>query len=333
MKSSFLAAAAQITSVYMELGPTVEKVCRTIREAGARGAGLVVFPEVVIPGYPYWRGLYPVSEWTKWMLRYQENSLAIPSPETEQLCVAAREARCFCVIGCSERTRQPGSETLYNAALLIDEEGRIVGKHRKLMPTHGERMVWGMGDGSDLQVYDTELGRLGVLICYEHHMTLLKATLAALGEEIHCALWAGYWVMEGHPGAKRRWRPGDSADLCEVAYANREYAFESQNFVVSAGNYSAADSLPPECRGWDIGSGGSAILNPAGLYLAGPVLDREEILYAELRDADRRATKAYIDTLGHYSRFDVVSLRLNSSRLTPIEPALPSAEDPARTEN
>ena len=243
----------------------------------------------------------------------------IPSPETEQLCEAAREARCFCVIGCSERTTLPGSETLYNTALFINEEGQIAGKHRKLMPTHGERIVWGMGDGSDLQVFETSLGRIGALICYEHHMTLLKATMASLGEEIHCALWAGYWVMSGHPGAKRRWRPGDSTDLCEVAYANREYAFETQNFVVSAGNYHPADSLPPECRAWDIGSGGSAILNPAGLYLAGPALDREEILYAELRAEDRLATKAYIDTLGHYSRFDVVSLRLNKEKLSPLE--------------
>ena len=319
MKTSFLAASAQISPVYLQLGPTVEKVCRTIREAGAKGAELVVFPEVVIPGYPYWRGLCPISEWTQWMVRYQKNSLAIPSPETEQLCEAAREARCFCVIGCSERGLQPGSETLYNTALFVNESGQIVGKHRKLMPTHGERVVWGMGDGSDLQVFETSLGHIGALICYEHHMTLLKATLASLGEEIHCALWAGYWVMNGHPGAKRRWQPGDSTDLCDVAYANREYAFETQNFVVSAGNYDPAESLPPQCRGWDIGSGGSAILNPAGLYLTGPALDHEEILFAELRAEDRLATKAYIDTLGHYSRFDVVSLRFNRNKLSPIE--------------
>ena len=319
MKNTFLAASAQISPVYMQIGPTVTKVCETIREAGARGAELVVFPEVVIPGYPYWRGLYPISDWTKWMLRYQQNSLAIPSPETEQLCEAARQARCFCVIGCSERSRLPGSETLYNTALCINEEGQIVGKHRKLMPTHGERIVWGMGDGSDLQVFESSVGRIGALICYEHHMTLLKAALASLGEEIHCALWAGYWVMDGHPGAKRRWRPGDSTEFCDVTHANREYAFETQNFVVSAGNYDPADSLPPECRAWDIGSGGSAILSPAGLYLAGPALDHEEILYAELRAEERLSTKAYIDTLGHYSRFDVVSLRFNNSKLSPLD--------------
>ncbi|MBI3667452.1 MAG: carbon-nitrogen hydrolase family protein [Acidobacteria bacterium] len=319
MKDSILAAAAQISPVYMQLGPTVDKVCRTIAEAGVRGAELIVFPEVVIPGYPYWRGLYPIAQWAEWMVRYQKNSLAIPSPETEQLCEAARQARCFVAVGCSERSRLPGCETLYNTILFIDQEGRLLGKHRKLMPTHGERIVWGMGDGSDLQVFDTPLGRIGGLVCYEHHMTLLKAALASLGEEIHCALWAGYWVMDGHPGAKRRWRPGDSADLCEVAYANREYAFETQNFVVSAGNYDPAESLPEECRAWDIGSGGSAILNPAGLYLAGPSLDREEILYADLRAQDRLKTKAYIDTIGHYSRFDVVSLRFNKSKLGPLE--------------
>jgi len=319
VKESFLAAAAQIAPVYLELRPTVEKVCRTIAEAATRGAELVVFPEVVIPGYPYWRGLYPIREWTRWMVRYQNNSLRIPSEETDQIRAAARDAHCFVVVGCSERSGRPGSETLYNTAVFISEEGTILGTHRKLMPTHGERMVWGMGDGSDLRVYDTALGRIGSLICYEHHMTLLKATMQSLGEEIHCALWAGYWVMEGHPGAKRRWQPGDSADVCEVAYANREYAFETQNFVVSAGNYSPSDQLPPECQSWNIGSGGSAILNPAGLYLAGPALDCEQILYSELRAEERQACKAYIDTLGHYSRFDVVQLKLNERRLSPFE--------------
>jgi amidase/nitrilase len=319
MKSSFIAAAAQISPVYMQLEPTVDKVCRAIIDAGAHGAELIVFPEVVIPGYPYWRGLYPISEWTEWMVRYQKNSLVIPGPQTERLCAAALEAGAIVVVGCSERSGQPGSETLYNTILFISEEGRLLGKHRKLMPTHGERIVWGMGDGSDLQVYDTYLGRLGGLICYEHHMTLLKATMASLGEEIHCALWAGYWVMDGHPGNKRRWTPGDSADLCDVSYANREYAFETQNFVVSAGNYDPLDSLPPQCQAFNIGSGGSAILNPAGLYLAGPSLDRQQILYAELHAEDRQATKAYIDTLGHYSRFDVVSLKLNRSKLAPME--------------
>ncbi len=319
MKESFLAAAAQISPVYMQLQPTVEKVCRTIAETATRGAELVVFPEVVIPGYPYWRGLYPISEWTEWMVRYQQNSLLIPSPQTAQLCEAARQARCFCAIGCSERTRQPGSETLYNTILFINEEGQIVGKHRKLMPTHGERLVWGMGDGSDLQVYETSLGRIGGLICYEHHMTLLKATLASLGEEIHCALWAGYWVVDGHPGKKRRWQPGDSADSCDVSFANREYAHETQNFVISAGNYDAPESLPPECQAFHIGSGGSAIVNPGGQYLAGPSLGHEEILCAELRARDRMATKAYLDTLGHYSRFDVVSLRFNNRKLSPLD--------------
>ena len=319
MKDSFLAAAAQISPVYMQLGPTVDKVCRAILEAGSRGAELVVFPEVVIPGYPYWRGLYPISEWTEWMVRYQKNSLAIPGPETERLCEAARQAKCFCAIGCSERSTRPGSETLYNTILFINEEGAIIGKHRKLMPTHGERMVWGMGDGSDLQVYETSLGRIGGLICYEHHMPLVKATLASLGEEIHCAVWAGYWVMERHPGAKRRWKPGDSAELCDVSHANRQYAFETQNFVISAGNYDPTEALPKECLAWNIGAGGSAILNPAGVYLAGPALDREEILYAQINASERLATKAYIDTIGHYSRFDVVSLRLNHHRLGPLE--------------
>jgi amidase/nitrilase len=150
---------------------------------------------------------------------------------------------------------------------------------------------------------------------------LLKAALAFKGEEIHCAVWPGWWVQEKHPGIKRRWREGDSKESCDQAHAIREYAFETQCFVVSASLFIPSEQLPDESRGFDIAAGGSAIVNPAGLYLAEPVLNREEIIYATLEADERRAMKAYFDAVGHYSRWDVVALSVREEAWEPVTPA------------
>ena len=311
-------AAAQVAPVLMDREATVEKTCRVIEEVGRKKAQLVVFPETFIPGFPYWRGVLPISRWSELMVEYQKNALTIPGPDTEVICEAARDAGVICAIGCTERSDLIGSETLYNTILFIDGDGRILGRHRKLMPTHGERMVWGMGDGSDIIVFDTPVGRVGGLVCYEHHMTLLKAAMGILGEEIHCAVWPGYWLMDRHPGSKRRYKEGESIHLCDIEHAVREYAFENQCFVISAGQYLPDEEMPPEAGGFNVAAGGSLIVNPAGVVLAGPLLDREEILYADLDADDRRLTKAYFDALGHYSRWDVMTLRLDRRPLRPL---------------
>lgn len=314
-------AAAQIVPAFMKKDPTVQRVCDAIHKAAANGAQLIVFPETLIPGYPYWRSLQPVSRWSQLMVEYQKNALLIPSDDTARICEAAKKANIICAIGCTELSDRPGSQTLYNTILFVDNYGKIMGRHRKLMPTHAERTVWGMGDASDLKVFDTDIGRIGGLVCFEHHITLLKAALAVKGEEVHCAVWPGWWVQEKHPGIKRRWRAGDPKDLCDITCAIREYAFETQCFVVSASLFIPSEELPEESRGFDIAAGGSAIVNPTGLYLAEPVLDREEIVYATLDADERRAMKAYFDAVGHYSRWDVVSLSVREEAWEPVTPA------------
>ncbi len=318
-------AAAQVSPIYMQKEATLDKACKMIEEAGRKGAQLVVFPETFVPGYPYWRGILPISRWSELMVQYQKNAVRIPSEDTDVLGDAAKRAGAYCVVGCTELDDRTGSETLYNTLVFISDEGEILGRHRKLMPTHGERTVWGMGDAEDLQVFDSRLGRLGGLVCYENHMTLLKAALAVKGEEIHCAVWPGWWVMDRHPGAKRRFRVGqDSADLCDISPAIREYAFETQTFVISVSTYHRSDELPDECKGFDIAAGGSAVVNPAGLFIGGPVFDSETILYSTLDADERRATKAYFDALGHYSRWDVVRLDLTREGRSPLAPRRPS---------
>ena len=186
------------------------------------------------------------------------------------------------------------------------------------MPTHAERIIWGMGDISDIRVFDTEIGNIGGIVCYEHHMTLQKAAMAILGEEIHCAVWPGWWVMERHPGSKRRYRPGNPTHLCDLEHAIREYAFETQTFVISVSQYIPDDQMPDYCRDFNIAAGGSCIVNPAGVYLVEPVFDRDEIIYAELDADDRRHTKAYFDTLGHYTRWDLLRLDLRGDPMAPL---------------
>jgi amidase/nitrilase len=311
-------AAAQVAPVFMDKEATIDKACRTIAEAGRAGARLVVFSETFVPGYPYWRGLQPISRWSDLMVEYQKNSLMIPSGDTDVLCDAAKEADVIVALGCTEMSDRKGSETLYNTILFIGNDGEILGRHRKLMPTHAERIIWGMGDASDIRVFETPIGVIGGIVCYEHHMTLQKAALAVLGEEIHCAVWPGWWVMERHPGAKRRYRPGDPAHMCDIEHAIREYAFETQTFVISVSQYVPDDEMPAYCRDFNIAAGGSFIVNPAGVYLHEPVFDREEIIYAELDADDRRHTKAYFDALGHYTRWDLLRLDIRGEPLDPL---------------
>jgi amidase/nitrilase len=311
-------AAAQISPIFMNKEATIDKACKTIEEAGGKGARLVVFSETFVPGYPYWRGLQPISKWSDKMVEYQKNSIEIPSSDTELLCDAAREANIVVALGCSEMSDRLGSETLYNTILFIDNFGEILGRHRKLMPTHAERSIWGMGDASDIRVFETELGRIGGIVCYEHHMSLQKAAMAILGEEIHCAVWPGWWVMERHPGAKKRYIVGDSPHLCDIEHAIREYAFETQTFVISVSQYISDEDMPDYCRDFNIAAGGSCIVNPAGAYLHEPVFDREDIIYVELNADDRRHTKAYFDALGHYTRWDLMRLDLRGEPNDPI---------------
>ncbi len=312
-------AAAQVSPIFMDKEATIDKACRTIEKAGKAGAKLVVFSETFIPGYPYWRGLQPISKWSEWMVRYQKNAVRIPSSDTDLLCEASKRAGIISVIGCTEMSGLRGSGTLYNTLLFIDSDGKVLGRHRKLMPTHAERMIWGMGDVTDVRVFETGIGTIGGMVCYEHHMTLQKAAMAVLGEEIHCAVWPGWWVMKRHPGEKKRFEEGkDSPHFCDIEHAIREYAFENQAFVISVSQYIPDKEMPAECKDFNTAAGGSFVVNPAGVVLAGPVFNKEELLYAELLADDRRMTKAYFDALGHYSRWDVLRLDMRGEPGHPL---------------
>ncbi len=328
-KRNLRACAAQISPVFMDKKASVEKYAETIREAGRQGVDLIVTPETGIPVYPYWRNNFGYTDpesarlWKETVVRFYDEAVRIPGPETDELGRAAKAAGLTAVIGLNEQDDRPGSRTLYNTMLFIGPDGEIMGRHRKLMPTHQERIFWGRGDASDLRVFDTPFGVLGGLICFENHMTLLKAAMAVKGEEVHAACWPGYWAYGG-PGNTVRDMTGSHYPLhhSDQDCAVREYAFETQTFVVSASLFLTEDDVPDDfpykkTTNWKWAMGGSAIATPFGTYAAEPLFGKEGLVIADLDLADRIVAKNVFDCMGHYTRWDVTQLRLKREAVGP----------------
>ena len=319
-------AVVQAAPVFMDKVRTIEKACGLIRDAGKNGAELAVFSETFIPGYPaYYTVGYetPPREWTDFMIALQDNSIVIPSEDTEILCEAAREAGTYVVMGCNELDNRAGSCTVYNTLLYIDRYGCILGSHRKAMPTYNERTYWGRGDGSDLEVYDTEIGRIGGLICWENHMTLIRASMIHKGEDFHIAVWPGNWKRGNDMLLDADTSEGGA--LCNLQSLIKVHAFEAGSFVLSACGYLTSEDFPEKWHyirdgnhiNYSWACGGSSIVNPAGRYLVEPNFEKDAILYAECYANQIKAVKAVFDSLGHYARWDLAKLLI---RKKPLEP-------------
>jgi amidase/nitrilase len=321
LAESFTLAAAQAEPVYHDREAAVDRTVGWVERAADAGADLVVFPETFFGGYPYWRRATDIPRWTELMVELQRSALRVGDEAMATISEAIAEAGIHVCLGANELDGRPGSETCYNTMFWFDRDGRLVRRHRKLMPTHGERSIWGRGDPDSLAVHDTDLGRLGGLVCYENHMTLSKAALCSMGEEIHAACWPGYWTQDGHPGAKSRAESSAASDTCDIYPAVRSYAFETGSFVVSCSLY-LGDMTPPGFEegemGYDLAAGGSMLVNPAGVVREGPVLDEEALLVAEFDRDERRAVKAYFDAMGHYSRWDAVNLEISGTSYEPV---------------
>lgn len=297
-------AAFHGCSVFLDRKATTEKACSVIAEAGRNGARLVVFPESFIPGYPFWIWYKSPTDGAPLFYDFFTNAVEIPSATTDALCQAAREAGCYVVMGLNERD----GGTLYNTLLFIDDNGNIIGRHRKLQPTHVERTVWGRGDGSDIVVVDTPFGKLGGLICWEHSMDLLRHSLIALGEQIHVAAWPGVSQLTHNP---------HSAFFNDLTEAVAKYhAFAGQTFVINV--QSCIDEATIERLGLSgqpemirPGGGWSAIVAPDTQIIAGPVTEEETLLYGQLDLADIVMMKYACDSIGHYARPDVLQLKMN----------------------
>lgn len=300
-KDSFRMAAIQAAPVLFDKAASTDKAAALIRKAGAKGADIAAFGETWLPGYPFWvEGQITDLTWEA-SAAYLENAIDIPGPETEHLCAAAHEAGVDVVIGVAEK--DPHTEgTAYCTALTIGREGEILGRHRKLKPTHAERIIWGDGDGAGLRAISRPYGRISALNCWEHQMMLPGYALAAQGTQVHAALWPGW---EKTPG------PGEYC-WARQHLLSRAFASQAGAYVICTAGLRFEKDIPERWRPlgvWEH-TGQSAIIDPRGEIIA--AADAEEtVLIAEGSLDMVRAAKAACDIAGHYSRPDVFDLQVD----------------------
>ncbi|MBI4492443.1 MAG: carbon-nitrogen hydrolase family protein [Chloroflexi bacterium] len=326
-------AAVQAASVFLDREASIEKACRLIREAGAQGARVIGFPESFIPGHPLWYHFHPATSSTSVRLAVQLacNSVEVPSSGVAALCAAARAADAYVVIGLCERKR--GSlGTMYNSQLFIDRHGRVLGTHRKLVPTFGERMVHTGGQGDSMRTFDTEFGPIGGLICGENANPLAIFTLASMGARIIVASWPPHFSRVTHR-------------MCDIVDAMGRFLSYSAGCVVIAAVGAIDDELrrvlpsTEEDRAFleaNTGAGGSMIVSGKTRVLAGPQPPGEAILYADVDLNDLVFAKLGHDFAGHYNRPDIFTLSLNAATPAlferhgaPLESPKPKVQTPA----
>jgi nitrilase len=308
------AVVVQAAPVAFDLDRTLEKARALITEAAGRGGQLIVFPEAFVGGYP--RGLdfgvrvgSRTPEGRDLFRRYWESSVDVPGHVTLVLGEAARQAGAHLVIGVVERD----GGTLYCSVLFFAPDGALLGKHRKLMPTAAERLVWGYGDGSTMPVFETPIGRLGAVICWENYMPLMRMHMYSRGVQLYCA---------------------PTADDRETWLATlRHIALEGRCFVLGCNQFAYRSDYPadyPSIHGDDPGAimsrGGSCIIDPLGRVLAGPDRDGPTILAADLDLDEIARAKFDFDVVGHYARPDVFRLVINESATPPVVRMPPDVE-------
>jgi len=305
-------AIIQESPVLLDRKKTLEKAVQLIEQAVSAGAELIVFPEAYISGYPAWIWrLRPGGDWgTSEELhgRLLGSAVDIDAGDLKPLCDAAKNNKITIVCGLNERDGELSKATLYNTVVVIGAEGSILNRHRKLMPTNPERMVWGFGDGSGLNVVDTSAGRVGTLLCWENYMPLARYALYSQGVEIYVAPtydsgdeWLG--TMQHIAREGRCWV------ICSgVALTNSDIPAD----------FPDRETLYPATEEW-INPGDSAVVAPGGEIVAGPMRKEKGILYAEVDSRRVGLSKRDLDITGHYSRPDIFTLSVNTQPQTPIK--------------
>jgi nitrilase len=305
----FTVATVQAAPVFLDRAATTAKACDLILAAGRADARVIAFPEVFIPAYPDWVWAVPAGEAGVLADLYAtllDQAVEVPSEITDALCGAAKQAGAYVVIGVNERNVEGSGGSLYNTLLYIGPDGRLLGKHRKLVPTGAERLIWAPGDGSTLAVHNTPWGRLGGLICWENYMPLARYTMYAQGVQLYvAATWdrGEPWLATLRHIAKE----GRMVVLGCCMVLRKEQLPDGplkERFYAGAGDW--------------INTGDSAIVDPEGAIVAGPAHEREEILYAQIDPRRLRGSKWMLDVAGHYARPDIFELVVHAEPRPPL---------------
>jgi predicted amidohydrolase len=302
--SEFRLAAIQAAPVYFDREASTEKACRLIEEAGAKGATIAAFGETWLPGYPFFVWTSPFDEkFWEGSAEYLATAVEIPGPTTDRLCAAAKKGGVDVVIGVVERDgRTQGS--VYCTLLFVGKEGEILGRHRKLKPTHRERTLWSEGDGSGLRVYERPYARISGMACWEHNMLLPGYVLMSEGTQIHVAAW---------PGSEKEAPAAPRSVWSRQLLLSRAFASQAGAYVILAAGLCSPEDVPERYREWAYtNTGESCIIDPRGEVIAGPA-EGETILMATGSTRHVFAAKAACDVAGHYSRPDIFQLMVDRS--------------------
>ncbi|WP_455208514.1 carbon-nitrogen hydrolase family protein [Kaarinaea lacus] len=305
-------AIVQKPPVFLDKQGTIKNAVALVEDAVVNGAELVIFTEAYIPGYPAWIWrLRPGGDWNlneEIHARLLENAVVVDSDDLAPLFEVARKNNITIVCGMNERESELSRATLYNTVIVIGPDGKLLNRHRKLMPTNPERMVWGFGDASGLKAIDTPIGRIGTLICWENFMPLARYALYAQGIELYIA--PTYDSGDGWIGTLQH------------------IAREACCWVVGSGNVLKATDIPadfpgktvlyPDPEEW-INPGDSIVIAPGGNIVAGPMRNEQGMLYAEVDCQNVAAARRTLDIVGHYSRPDIFKLHVNTQSQTSIE--------------
>ena len=304
----FKAAAVQTSPVFLNVEKTIEKAISFVKEATSNGANLIAFPEVFVAGYPYWNWIMTPVQGSKWYEELYKSAVKVDDAVMQPLYDVAKKHNCHIVIGINERGDSYGE--IYNTNLIIDNNGKLIGKHRKLVPTWAEKLTWTSGDGSSLKVYNTEIGPIGTLACGENTNTLARFTLLSQGELIHIANYISLPVAPPDY---------DMAEAIKIRAA--AHSFEGKLFtIVSCSTISKEimDVLKPDVPNVEElltrkNSAFSGIIGPNGAVVGEPLIDDEGIVYADIDLEKCIQPKQMHDILGHYNRFDIFDLRVNTA--------------------
>lgn len=311
---TFTAAAVQASPVFLDTDATVEKACRLIAEAAGNGAKLVAFPEVFVAGYPYWSWVMNPVEGSPWFEKLCRSAIEVPGPEIRKIAQAAARHRINVVVGVNERHPQ-SIATLYNTLVTINDEGKIIGRHRKLVPTWAEKLTWANGDASSLRVHKTSIGPLGALACGENTNTLARFSLLAQGELVHVASYIAL------PVAPKDYDMAEAIRLRASAHC-----FEGKVFTVIACSTISEEIIDamaqshPQARELLArrNSAFSGVIGPDGRVIGEPLIDKEGIVYAEI-DLNRCIQPRQMhDITGHYNRFDIFDLQVNRRAMNAV---------------